>query len=65
MHGAYGLTDETCDYPKGLIYFGLSQAVLMIILFVDFYRKAYLRNTQKKIHPQNGHIRNGISKKID
>jgi hypothetical protein len=35
-----------CDYPKVLLLFALVQAVYMMLLFLDFYYKAYIKKKQ-------------------
>ncbi|XP_050082850.1 elongation of very long chain fatty acids protein AAEL008004-like [Anopheles aquasalis] len=40
-----------CGYPRGMMWFAGIQNVFMLILFGDFYRRAYLRNPTK-IHAQ-------------
>lgn len=67
-HAVYGITDPTCDYPKSLLYFGLTQAFMLTALFLNFYRKAYLKKSHNKTDHQlqngNGSLRNGLTKKM-
>lgn len=49
VHFGHGLLipAHDCGYPRILIYFGVSQNLLMVVLFTQFYRRAY---GQKKEH---------------
>lgn len=40
---------DDCDYPKFLSFMGVTQNLFMIILFADFYRRAYGKKSTEKI----------------
>lgn len=44
----YAMFLPTCEYPLWLLTFFLSQALLMIYLFSDFYYKAYIKKQETK-----------------
>nr|XP_014098550.2 elongation of very long chain fatty acids protein F [Bactrocera oleae] len=52
LHFIHGLLDMECKYPKWALGFGSIQAVIMLMLFSDFYYKAYLRPNKKKLVSQ-------------
>lgn len=49
VHFGHGfvIPGNECSYPKILSFMGVSQNVFMILLFADFYRKAYGDKSQK------------------
>nr|QAX90474.1 elongase of very long chain fatty acid [Phenacoccus solenopsis] len=66
VHIIYGFTDPDCDFPAILVYVGTFQTIVFIILFTNFYRKAYIkRNNPEYKKAQNGHIQNGFANKVD
>ncbi|XP_054263722.1 elongation of very long chain fatty acids protein AAEL008004-like [Macrosteles quadrilineatus] len=44
----YAILSPTCDFSKYLLAFFLSQAILMIYLFSNFYYNAYIKKQPKK-----------------
>lgn len=52
IHFGHGfiLKGSECGYPQILSFMGVTQNLFMIILFADFYRKAYGEKTMKKLH---------------
>uniref|UniRef100_A0A1B6LH76 Elongation of very long chain fatty acids protein n=1 Tax=Graphocephala atropunctata TaxID=36148 RepID=A0A1B6LH76_9HEMI len=44
----YAFFSPSCDYPRYMLAFFLSQAMLMIYLFTDFYLKAYVIKKKTK-----------------
>lgn len=41
IHLSFQLQAKNCNYPQFLLYFAFSQTIVMLILFFNFYRKAY------------------------
>ncbi|CAH1395777.1 unnamed protein product [Nezara viridula] len=39
---------KNCQFPKGLTYYAVFQATVFLILFMNFYRKAYIQNKLNK-----------------
>lgn len=63
IHASFGATDPTCNYPTALLIFGISQAIMLTVLFLNFYRKSYLNSHKMDHTPQNGYLKNGTAKK--
>lgn len=43
--------EQNCNYPKSLLFCGVTQNLFMVVLFSDFYRRAYLtKKTIKEIN---------------
>lgn len=40
---------KDCDYPKSLLFCGVTQNLFMLVLFSDFYRRAYLMKKEIKV----------------
>lgn len=36
-----------CDYPESILYIGISQNIIMLMLFCDFYYNAYIKSNEK------------------
>lgn len=47
MHFLHPIVLTECAYPKPLSFIGLSQNFFMLLLFADFYYKAYVRSPAK------------------
>ncbi|KAL1463167.1 hypothetical protein WDU94_014948 [Cyamophila willieti] len=47
LHAVAALFNPDCNYPKILIMLGLPQNVFMFMLFADFYRRTYMKPTDK------------------
>ena len=52
LYGIKSMSDKAClsrapSSIRYLAYFGLSQVVMMVILFSNFYRQAYIKNANK------------------
>lgn len=52
IHFGHGfvIPGNECVYPKFLSMMGVTQNLFMIVLFSDFYRRAYGKKADKKIH---------------
>ncbi|XP_013782145.2 elongation of very long chain fatty acids protein AAEL008004-like [Limulus polyphemus] len=65
IHGLLPLYFD-CDFPPGFVYVIIGNAALFLVMFSNFYRKAYRKNnteTVKMNRESNGHyIRNGLEK---
>lgn len=48
IHSIAGLFAINCNYPKSLMLLIFIQDIIMIFLFWDFYKKAYMRPTKNK-----------------
>ncbi|VVC42056.1 ELO family, conserved site,ELO family [Cinara cedri] len=46
LHALLSVMEPDCDFPKFMMYLGISQDIFMFILFYDFYKKTY--STPKK-----------------
>ena len=44
LHAITALVQD-CNFPKFIIAFGIPQDILMIVLFLDFYRKTYSKKS--------------------
>lgn len=42
-HSGIPLFHGECDYPKSLLIFSISQNLIMLLLFLDFYYSAYVK----------------------
>ena len=51
-----------CNYPKHFVYWIGSYAIIFLILFADFYRKAYQKTAKRRasIADSNGVTTNGV-----
>ncbi|XP_011185194.1 elongation of very long chain fatty acids protein 7 [Zeugodacus cucurbitae] len=49
VHFGRALFDRTCLYPTVALFFGTTQAAIMLVLFCDFYYKAYLLPNKRKL----------------
>lgn len=46
IHMARPLIMNDCAYPRSILYMGVSQNFTMLLLFSDFYYKAYIKNNK-------------------
>lgn len=65
LHFAHALFDMKCEYPKVGLAFPVIQAIIMLVLFSDFYYKVYLRPNKEKLVPQTNVERDCEHKKED
>ncbi|XP_004536502.1 elongation of very long chain fatty acids protein F-like [Ceratitis capitata] len=49
IHFVRALFDAECEYPTVALLFAIIQAVVMLVLFGDFYYKAYVRPYREKL----------------
>jgi len=52
LYGIKMMTEKSCVIPSAiryLAYFGMSQVVMMIILFTNFYRQAYVNKANREL----------------
>ncbi|XP_064606884.1 very long chain fatty acid elongase 7-like [Liolophura sinensis] len=47
-----------CNYPMTFVYWIGAYAVIFLVMFINFYRKAYQSSTKNKVIHENGHIKN-------
>ena len=65
LHFAQLIWVEDCGFPRWPAAIFIPQNLFMIVLFGDFYYKAYINKTTKKVIDQNGikkESTNGINK---
>lgn len=48
IHMTRPLIMQDCDYPTSFLLLGISQNLTMLVLFSDFYYKAYIKNNKRK-----------------
>ena len=58
LHAMQLLLMKNCNYPKLFVYWIGSYAVIFLVMFADFYVKAYLnpKKSRSKMENNNGDV---------